>query len=371
MAQVQGRTTRSRSKDVDPNRTSAMKKAQQPRRGRSASVEQNGQELVQQAAQQFDPAALPTVAEDDEALFTSLHNAAQQGDVDSQPVPFDHTSAETVRQFKNLKSQKMPQNRQQVPAASAPTAVMTNDQAQHLAQVVVLDPRLNPNPSIMDRQPDASRVTFADSQPSQLEALAEEQNIHEAPTQDDGFQEPEIDAAPVKTKKKPSRKTRAVDPPSEEYQPSEPLGTPPPTNYSEVQQQAKLFTAGLRRENRVPQKRKAWSSEECDALIDGIGHYGTAYASLKGDDAKHRDFLHDRSAEDLRHKARNMKFDYLKAGVTLPEGFEQVLLDKKFQEKLAAMGREYSQEQRRQSKRPKVVIAASPENGEPNDMSQQ
>ena len=392
---MEGRQTRARSKEIDAVSTSPNKKPGRPRRGRSASVEQQAIENVQQPQAQpnFNAQPLGIIPEEiDEnmmAVYKSAHPGAESNNAmpmtnlpPSLPYGPEFPSAQ-LEAAKNLRARKGAKNQRQPAAqATAPEAPMLQQMAQHAQhanqmhpqmdqQLAMLDPQLENPPqgdikrSLFDRQQGAIRVNFDDSQPNQMQPpIAPQAEISEAgTTQDDGFQTDtrSLGNVPLKRRGRAPRQQPVPEGDSNYEQPSSgqaerelsPRPSPPRSNYAEVQQQAKLYTATLRRD-KVPQKRKAWTSEECDALIDGIGQYGNGYATLKAEDSKHRDFLHDRSAEDLRHKARNMKFDYLKAGVTLPPGFDAVLLDKKFKDKLAAMGRSYTQMQMRQPKRQKT-----------------
>lgn len=328
----------------------------------------------------------------------------------AEDVPsFQSASSKVRKQVQNRRKQNakargaraqasQAQQQQQLASAAldqqgpAPTAAMTENPAQPAQDVgtqagrdlpdlpLPIDPHLSeaqtePKRSMYDAQSGVERLTFDDSQPLQVQDPPSQILPAEAlPTQDVGYKS-EVPRQPIKKPRgRPPRTASSQNPESEynrqndageesEKEPSPPRGTPPASNYAQVQQQAKLFAATLRKD-KVPQKRKAWTLVECDALIDGIGRFGNAYAPLKSDDARHQNILADRSAEDLRHKARNMKFDYLKAGIQLPEGFENVLLDRKFQDKLAAMGREYHQVQMRASKRQKNKqdSEATPEN---------
>ena len=390
MAQTESRTTRARSKDVDSAPTSPTKRNTRTRRNRSASMEQNAMDYQQNIP--FNVDAMPTVPEEPDGL-AQLQLAAA-GDLPNHTAPpFPDFQGATTEAIKNVRrrgpraqAKKGRGQQAAAPAASAPTAVMTNDDgdyhqqlarhAQHASQQMPpLDPALanvgaTERKRLIDPQSGAQQFTFDSQEPQYQPAIPTQQDAGElVVTQDGAFQTDgrNIASTPHQRRGAPSHRT---SPSRQSYQEQNspqdgravtPQGTPPASDYATVQQQAKLFTAGLRRD-KVPQKRKAWTSDECDALIHGIGRYHNAYATLKADDLKHRADLRDRSAEDLRHKARNMKFDYLKAGVTLPPGFESVLLDKKFQDKLTAMGREYVQAQMRQpkSKKQKTTDIPSP-----------
>ena len=377
------RTLRSHSREPD---NLPKDRPRSSRRGQTPSIEQQ--------MAQLNPAMVHQLAPIPEDGNGALYEQAQP----LPPNPF--TMAPTLQEAKRFPTQKRASGRKARNAQSnpAPTAPMSSIQAQDLAQRGInqtpLDPQLEDaqqqKRSMLDRQPGAERVPFGDD--SQVLNIMSDNPLpilqgDVQTTQDNGFQPEAQTPAPPPKKTRAQKRNRTSDaeyvPPGSSQEdpnkpPSPPRGTPPPSNYAQVQQQAKLFTATLRKD-KIPQKRKAWTLEECDCLIEGIGRFGNGYAALKGDDAKHRDILHDRSAEDLRHKARNMKFDYLKAGIQLPDGFDSVLLDKKFQTKLSAMGRPYHQEQQRRAKRLKegqdavasddAEIAAQPE-AEPEPQTQ-
>lgn len=376
--QAEGRTTRARSREVES--TPASPKKSRTLRSTSATIEQQD---PKQAGTLAFAAQLPTVTEEAEAadlLRAQMEFAANAPNYNAVAAPqFNGASIAAIQNARGRKGRgkaAAPRNQRQTAArnapAEAPTAPMTRDQVEQIAQnannvETVVDPQLEGAPSLakrslLDPQQGATRAEFDDSQPSPqfVEMLPQGLEGEGLATQDGGFQ--------AEARPQPKRRGRAPKRPRESdaaYQPADassnqqeerqptPRSTPPPSGYAQVQQQAKLLTASLRKD-KVPQKRKAWTLEECDSLIDGIGRFGNSYASLKNDDKNHRNTLHDRSAEDLRHKARNMKFDYLKAGIQLPEGFDSVLLDKKFQDKLAALGREYHQVQQRQAKHQKT-----------------
>ncbi|PSK55751.1 hypothetical protein B9Z65_4629 [Elsinoe australis] len=86
--------------------------------------------------------------------------------------------------------------------------------------------------------------------------------------------------------------------------------------------------------HRSPRARTPWSDAEVEALIDLIATYGISWALIKQEDQNRGNVLQKRTPEDLRFKARNMKVDYLKARVALPDGFERVPLGKKEIDKL-------------------------------------
>ncbi|ETN45793.1 uncharacterized protein HMPREF1541_09626 [Cyphellophora europaea CBS 101466] len=87
------------------------------------------------------------------------------------------------------------------------------------------------------------------------------------------------------------------------------------------------------------QERKAWTMQEETALIDFIGVYGPAYSKiLKADNEEPVKYLQHRGQVQLKDKARNIKFAYLKAGDSLPAGFGAVSIGAKMVAKLREMG---------------------------------
>ena len=404
-----GRVTRARSKEADSTPTSPTKRPSRPRKGKVSGLTEQEQQLPRTGDMNLLGAQLPTVPEEapedpEEQLRNNVENlqnlatsaanfepnpatGQMPANVD-QPPEFSGAPIGTIRSVrgrarggrgKGGRPRKQPSTTQDV----APVAHMSSNQGPPSAQemnVPIVDPQLEqahqqPKRSIYDSQPGAQRITF-DSQDEPPPNPFHPRPLHGEviATQDEGFQAEDRPAQPRRPRTKKPRASENefqpnTDDGAEDRAPSPPRDPPPPSNYAQVQQQAKLFTSTLRKD-KVPQKRKAWTLDECDALIDGIGHFGNGYAALKADDSKHRGLLHDRSAEDLRHKARNMKFDYLKAGIALPEGFDAVLLDKKFQDKLSAMGRDYSQVQMRQAKRTKTHAGQGSSQDEGEESSQ-
>lgn len=62
-----------------------------------------------------------------------------------------------------------------------------------------------------------------------------------------------------------------------------------------------------------PQVRKAWESAEVKAILEGIKVRGPKWSAIKDWDSTHNgDVLRDRTQVNLKDKARNMKFEYLK-----------------------------------------------------------
>ncbi|MCJ1473475.1 hypothetical protein MMC13_002126 [Lambiella insularis] len=112
--------------------------------------------------------------------------------------------------------------------------------------------------------------------------------------------------------------------------------------YKAVQTEAKKLTS--LHVPRRKQKRIPWSEEETDRLIDLIGDYGVSWSLLKTMDkslknAQDRDnILVNRDQVGLKDKARNMKVDYLKTGITLPHNFDGIALKQTDWDKLKQLG---------------------------------
>lgn len=236
--------------------------------------------------------------------------------------------------------------------------------------------QVHEHPRWIDAQPGAQKVTF-ESQASPMPSSKRQRMNDDAtdmdPSQDAGFETDQRPSAAANQRRlenvaQVAQENQLV---GTEISPATQTPTQLPSNvnvdvnprssasqalsrtipYSEVSRRSKAITisSGSTPGRSVPQQRKQWTNEEIEALIDLIGTYKNGYAQMKKADMTGENLLRDRDAEALRHKARNMKFDYLKAGVRLPEGFDCVLLDKKFRVKLAQMGIPYEQDQARRT----------------------
>ena len=87
-----------------------------------------------------------------------------------------------------------------------------------------------------------------------------------------------------------------------------------------------------------PQNRTKWSPAEDDRLISLIEEVGCSWARIKKLDADSGNILELRDQVALKDKARNMKYDFLKTGVRLPDNFEGVTLSSRQKEKLRELG---------------------------------
>jgi hypothetical protein len=113
------------------------------------------------------------------------------------------------------------------------------------------------------------------------------------------------------------------------------------TQHMRTQQQSRAQTQKARAATgRVAgAARSKWTTLETGALHEYIKQLGTSWAHIKSYDDAGARLLTARSQVDLKDKARNMKFDILKAGAPLPNNFENVPLAKAMREKLESMGR--------------------------------
>ncbi|KAF2665489.1 hypothetical protein BT63DRAFT_459069 [Microthyrium microscopicum] len=111
--------------------------------------------------------------------------------------------------------------------------------------------------------------------------------------------------------------------------------------YRAVKSSGKTFADGLKAEakadaGRKVQERKKWTEEETSALIAYIEEFGTSWAQIQKEDANRGAILKVRDQVALKDKARNLKFEYLKAGHPLPSNFASVSLSKAMRLKLEA-----------------------------------
>ncbi|MCJ1358247.1 MAG: hypothetical protein MMC33_008246 [Icmadophila ericetorum] len=104
--------------------------------------------------------------------------------------------------------------------------------------------------------------------------------------------------------------------------------------YREVNQASRTQTA---LGPKPPQTRHPWSEAEINLLCDGIAKHGTQWSTIKKEDTA--DILHRRGQVGLKDKARNIKYDFLNAGIRLPAGFELVPLHTNQKKKLRAGGK--------------------------------
>lgn len=230
----------------------------------------------------------------------------------------------------------------------------------------------------IDAQPDAQRVEWsqatvptasARTKPSQVSrgkrpAQAIEEEEEGNVTEDEGFQEDRRIIDDTRRRHAPPAPRRApVGPPAkkvrvenQEYNPSPQLDSEeeglvahvanavssiPSTDYRVVNAIAKDNT------RLIPPKiqtRTRWTPTEEDALVDYIRRLGCSWSRIKKEDSDDTDdkvpprWLDGRDQVALKDKARNMKFDFIKAGVQLPPNFEHVPLNARQKERLREIG---------------------------------
>ncbi|KEQ70383.1 hypothetical protein M436DRAFT_53593 [Aureobasidium namibiae CBS 147.97] len=112
-----------------------------------------------------------------------------------------------------------------------------------------------------------------------------------------------------------------------------------------------------------PQRgRKPWTDEQVGALVRLIRDHGISFAHLKRiDDARDNPALEDRTPEDFRFKAREMKVKYLMSHKPLPENMELIRLGKKEIEKVNTVVFYEQEPQRERARIVSVSPRASPE----------
>ncbi|RVD90074.1 uncharacterized protein DFL_001054 [Arthrobotrys flagrans] len=82
--------------------------------------------------------------------------------------------------------------------------------------------------------------------------------------------------------------------------------------------------------------RKNWSEAEVSTLVKAVGKVGTRWAVIRD-----RYFPGTRTDVNLKDKARNLKFEYLKRGKRLPHNFERVTIDNRMLANLRKQGLRY------------------------------
>ncbi|KAF2398452.1 hypothetical protein EJ06DRAFT_583716 [Trichodelitschia bisporula] len=79
--------------------------------------------------------------------------------------------------------------------------------------------------------------------------------------------------------------------------------------------------------SRVPSgPRRAWSTDETEALLEYMHDHGTRWAEIKSADSRGKGLLAGRDQIALKDKARNLKFMFLKHGDEVPEALEGLTL---------------------------------------------
>jgi hypothetical protein len=222
-------------------------------------------------------------------------------------------------------------------------------------------------PSLLDSQPNGQKVTFQDTQPAPAQSKRRRRQDDDEVSQDDGFKKKRgnhltsTQASPFRSSDLGLNASAAAGPSvaqgTQQTQASEPLAgsqfDEPVTqsaqhlefisqNYEAVKRAGKDIAehrkAELKSEDdRKVQERKRWTKEETTALIAYIEEIGTSWAMIqKTDQARGANLLLGRDQVALKDKARNLKFEYMKANAAVPKNFEAVSLSKSMRDKLAA-----------------------------------
>lgn len=143
-----------------------------------------------------------------------------------------------------------------------------------------------------------------------------------------------------------TQRSRNVSEPA--ARPRSPSQEPPPSSrYDIVNSQAKInVRKAISGDVYHEQNRRAWTPDETERLIDLIAIYRTAWTMILKADAEHEDGpeLQNRTDVQLKDKARNIKMDYLKGRIPLPEGFGSVSIGPRLKNKLTELGIQYDGE---------------------------
>ncbi|THW22203.1 hypothetical protein D6D23_06144 [Aureobasidium pullulans] len=252
------------------------------------------------------------------------------------------------------------------------TAAPRLDPAGKLARANALDEQARQKRRFIDPQPDGVRIVddITDSQPAtqtrfrlpgtsrqpssnqnlldpalqneeETERLSDDENFFQ--TQDDApvaRPRPRPSAAAVvnSTQEEPTQSTRRrrsseVETPNKRRNPGPTIEPFRSTGDDEADavQIASLNTrlAVRRAQPRAQRARKPWEDAEVGALLRYIRDYGISYAILKKIDEEGNNVLGDRTPEDLRLKAREMKVKFLITEQPLPANLHLVPLGKK------------------------------------------
>ncbi|KAH0557152.1 hypothetical protein GP486_005060 [Trichoglossum hirsutum] len=108
-------------------------------------------------------------------------------------------------------------------------------------------------------------------------------------------------------------------------------------NYQYINTLAKRSVA---LKTRKVQVRRAWTEQEVSRFIELIEEHGPSWARIQQAEDP---LLVGRSQVNLKDKARNMKFDFVKAQQEIPVGFDAVRLNRNQLNMLDEMGIEYDQ----------------------------
>ncbi|KAI9767306.1 MAG: hypothetical protein M1840_005715 [Geoglossum simile] len=109
-------------------------------------------------------------------------------------------------------------------------------------------------------------------------------------------------------------------------------------NYRNVNTLAKRYVVTAKPYK--PQARRQWTEQEVVRFIELVEEHGPSWAKIEkvGDP-----LLAGRTQVNLKDKARNMKFDFVKAGSEIPVGFDTVRLSRNQINMLREIGNDYDQ----------------------------
>ncbi|KAK6001839.1 hypothetical protein QM012_002329 [Aureobasidium pullulans] len=240
-----------------------------------------------------------------------------------------------------------------------------------LARANALDEQERQKRRFIDAQPNGVRIVddLLASQPA-LDTQEQATGRHEIeldptldgdvqdPSEDEGFQTDQRNLPSHRPTSRPSAVSRQVPAPAVNTQPERRRRSPESDSPNKRQRKnpgqlvipfqstgdeiidsfkvAHARTRQIHASSVKPQRgRKPWTDAEVGALLRLIRDYGKSFAMIKRiDEEKEDPELGERTAEDLRFKAREIKVKFLIAQRPLPENLEQVPLGKKEIEKV-------------------------------------
>jgi hypothetical protein len=217
-------------------------------------------------------------------------------------------------------------------------------------------------PSLLDSQPNGQKVTFEDSlpPPAQSTSKRKRRQDDDEVSQDGGFKKKRgnsivgTQASPIQSSDLETNSGSGGPVASQGIQSVELLTTFGNTTatdqlrfeaisqgYEAVKRAGKDIAEHRKNEakaedDRKVQERKRWTKEETTALIAYIEEIGTSWAMIQKTDQARGAILQGRDQVALKDKARNLKFEYMKANAAVPKNFDGVSLSKAMRDKLAA-----------------------------------
>ncbi|KAG9624797.1 hypothetical protein KCV04_g12432, partial [Aureobasidium melanogenum] len=288
--------------------------------------------------------------------------------------PSTSTAAPTPATAREEPIPNTAQNDIQVDDDITSSAALTQDRPRltgKLARANEIDEQERQKRRFIDAQPNGVRIVddLLASQPAldtQEQALGRHEieidptpdGDVEDPTDDEGFQTDQRDLPNHRPRPKSSAVPNQASAPIESTQTERRHRTPEPDTSNKRQRRnpgqlvvpfqstgddvvdsyevASAQTRQIHAMTIKPQRgRKPWTNAEVGALLRLIRDYGKSFSLIKRIDEEREDSqLEDRTPEDLRFKAREMKVKYLIAKRPLPENLDQVPLGKKEIEKV-------------------------------------